>query len=120
MASRTFVCVDCKKEHECGPVGIKPKRCEPCKEAFTKKDQAGRRAKRGGKKVRGAKQTAAARGAGGDINNLLDARITEICERHVVFGKELVTEIVKETIQAELPALVDARMRAIFSGRVKA
>ena len=50
---------------------------------------------------------------------MLDARIRHICEQHVVIGKDVVEGVVKDFLAECLPDLVDSRIRAVFSGRVK-
>lgn len=123
MAKRTFICLDCKTECECSPVGIIPKRCKPCRAAFMVKDQAQQRAAKGGKKRRRKPARTGKRApsnAGGEILELLDGRIREICQQHVVIGKDLVEGVVKEALDDCLTDLVDARIRAVFAGRAKA
>ena len=120
MPKRTFVCLDCKSECECAPVGIVPKRCESCKKAAKLKGQELHRAAKGAK-LRGRKagrpRTSPAADALGD---LLDARIREICEQHVVIGKDVVEGVVEVILGERLSDLVDARIRAVFAGRAKA
>lgn len=104
MAKRTFVCLDCKSECECSPVGIVPKRCVPCKKAAKLKDQELRRAAKG-TKPRGRRPARAASTAseGGNYSERLDLRIRRVCE-----------EIAPELVEAAVDRLLDAKLKDLL------
>ena len=119
---RSFVCLDCKKECAAPSVGILPKRCEPCKKNHLSKMAAERYAHKHGRRyaLRKCARKPLGKPGSGDLGEMLDARIREVCEHTLVIGKDVVEGVVKEVLGECLPDLVDARIREVFSGRVKA
>jgi len=105
MAKRTFVCLDCKTECECSPVGIVPKRCEPCKKAAKLKNQELRREAKGAKPRgrRPARAASALSDGGGQFGKLLDLRIRRVCE-----------EIAPEMVEAAVDRLLDAKLKDLL------